>query len=362
MRLTTRTLGQKETFVGALSSESEAALGAFLEAHPRYRELDRSVHLALYTAHQARDQAAWSELTGLGVVVGSSRGATGLWEGYYAAFLAGDGRTPPLTSPTTTLGNLSSWVAQHMEASGPVAELSATCSSSLSAVAIAMAWLRAGMAERFLAGGTEAPLTDFTLAQMRALRIYTNDPLPYPCRPCATDRGRVNSMVLGEGACLLALEPWTERASSRCRALLRGVGMAVEPIRTNTALSAEGQAVRLAMERALLDAGLGRVDAVVTHTPGTALGDRGELYALGEVFGGDLPILTSNKWMLGHTLGASGALGIEYALYLLEEQTWVEYPYPVPFENRKRPIETVMINSVGFGGNAASVILSRPLG
>ena len=90
----------------------------------------------------------------------------------------------------------------------------------------------------------------------------------------------------------------------------------------------------------------------------TALGDRAELSAIRTVFRDRLPILTSNKWILGHTLGASGALGIEYALSILRSQHWVEYPYPTPFENEPRPIRTVMVNSVGFGGNAGSVIVS----
>ena len=100
------------------------------------------------------------------------------------------------------------------------------------------------------------------------------------------------------------------------------------------------------------------VDLIVTHTPGTALGNQAELNAIGRVFGKYRPILTSNKWLLGHTLGASGVLGVEYALSILQHQRWVEYPYPVPFTNRARPIRTVMVNSVGFGGNAGSILLT----
>jgi 3-oxoacyl-(acyl-carrier-protein) synthase len=356
-----RGAGEDTAPVGALSAEAEAALSAFLARHPRYDDLDRSVKLALYAADQAARGAPDPE--SLGIMVGSSRGATGLWEDYHQAFLAsGEQRTPSLTSPTTTLGNLSSWVAQHLGATGPASEMSSTCSTSLYAIGTAMAWLRAGMAARFLAGGTEAPLTAFTIAQMRALRLYSKaSEALYPCRACATDAGRTSSMVLGEGACLLLLELWPpERLrDDSCLGVIRGAGFALESIQTGTALSEEGLALRLSMQRALADAGLDRVDAVVTHSPGTALGDRAELNAVRSVFGAELPVLTSNKWILGHTLGAAGALAVEYALLLLRTGRWVEYPYPVPFTNRGRPIRTVLVNSVGFGGNAASLILGR---
>jgi len=361
-----QTLGQP-TAVAALSRETEQALTDFIQANPRYEDLDRSVKLALYAARQATLESRWQP-TGdhFGICLGSSRGATGLLERYHADFLAtGARRTASLTSPTTTLGNLSSWVAQDVQSHGPTTEISSTCSTSIYAVGTALAWLRAGMARRFLAGGAEAPLTDFTVAQMQALRIYSRDPTAaFPCRPCATDQGKRNSMVLGEGACLLTLERLEsdELAARPTPPLARvnGAGFCVEPITTNTSLSLEGRALSHSMRQALADAGLDTVDLVVTHTPGTALGDQSELNALRDVFGDSLPILTSNKWILGHTLGASGALGIEYALYALRTQRYADYPYPVPFTNHPRPIRVVMVNAVGFGGNAGTVIVSSP--
>jgi 3-oxoacyl-(acyl-carrier-protein) synthase len=79
-----------------------------------------------------------------------------------------------LASPTTTLGNISSWVAHDLQSSGPEISHSITCSTALHALLNGVAWLKAGMADKFLVGGTEAPLTDFTIAQMRALKIYSN--------------------------------------------------------------------------------------------------------------------------------------------------------------------------------------------
>lgn len=364
-----------------LSREAEERLATYARENHRYRSLDRSVKLALYAARQATLNAGWQGMQRIGVLVGSSRGATGLFEQYHREYLASpEGKTASLTSPTTTLGNLATWVAQEIFSVGPTSELSSTCSTAIYAVGSAVAWLRAGMARRFLAGGTEAPLTSFTLAQMRALRIYARDlSSEYPCRPCATDAGRKNTMVLGEGACMLALERLSPEEVVRrvdlersrrlgstnvpprgsLLARIAGVGFSVEPIVTGTSLSEEGHSLHRSMQDALRQARLDRVDLIVTHTPGTALGDRAELAAIRNLFGSDPPELTSNKWILGHTLGAAGALGIEYAIHLLRSLESVPYPYPVPFKQRPCRPQTVMVNSVGFGGNAGSIILAR---
>jgi len=376
-RLRPREHNGKSTPVGALPDGAERALQRFLDDNPRYAELDRTVHLALYAARRAAKMAGWRGSDAGGVTIGSSRGATGLLEKYHAEFLRKpDGKMNPLTSPTTTLGNISNWVAQELGTNGPSGEMSSTCSTSTYAIGTALAWIRGHMAKRFVAGGAEAPLTDFTIAQMRALRIYSRDAeSPYPCRPCAADAGRKNTMVLGEGAGVVALEyldeSEVERRSDRARsergtpkgtplARIAGAGFSVEPIATNTSLSEEGDSLRRSMRQALALSGLDGVDCIITHTPGTALGDRAELNAIRRLFDDrQLPILTSNKWLLGHTLGAAGVLAIEYALYVLRTQQWVPYPYPVPFTNTSRQIRSVMVNSVGFGGNAGSLILTR---
>jgi 3-oxoacyl-(acyl-carrier-protein) synthase len=376
-RLRPREHNGKPTLVGALPDAAERALQALLDEHPRYRELDRTVHLALYAARRAVAMAGWHSGDVGGTMIGSSRGATGLLEKYHAEFLrSSTGKLNPLTSPTTTLGNISNWVAQELGTNGPSGEMSSTCSTSIYAIGSALAWIRGRMAKRFIAGGSEAPLTDFTIAQMRALRIYSRDiESRYPCRPCASDAGKGNTMVLGEGAGIVALECLddreVERREDRARsergtptgtplARIAGAGFSVEAVDTNTSLSEEGDSLRRSMRQALALSGLETVDCIVTHTPGTALGDRAELNAIRRLFSDrQLPILTSNKWLLGHTLGASGVLSIEYALQVLRTQHWVPYPYPVPFTNSSRRIRAVMVNSVGFGGNAGSLILAR---
>ena len=148
-------------WVSKLSSETTAALDQLrLERHG-YETLDNSVLMAIQAARQLPISGIANSQ--IGINIGSSRGATGLWEQYFKAFQE-EGKVSPFTSPTTTLGNISSWVAQDLGARGITIEHSVTCSTALHAVLNGIAWLCSGMADGFIAGGSEAALTPFTLA------------------------------------------------------------------------------------------------------------------------------------------------------------------------------------------------------
>jgi 3-oxoacyl-(acyl-carrier-protein) synthase len=115
------------------------------------------------------------------------------------------------------------------------------------------------------------------------------------------------------------------------------------------------------MKRALSSAGLKTVDAIVMHAPGTAKGDRAEKNAIDIVFEKQqLPLLTSNKWMLGHTFGASGLFSVELAVLMLQHNTFIENPFYSNARHLPEQLKTIMVNAVGFGGNAVSVILQKP--
>ena len=100
------------------------------------------------------------------------------------------------------------------------------------------------------------------------------------------------------------------------------------------------------------------VDAIVMHAPGTIKGDASELKAIQEVFGDSIPALTTNKWKIGHTFGASGMLSVELAALLLQHQKFSKVPF-VEYESVPDQINKVLVNSVGFGGNAVSVLLTE---
>ncbi|OON65657.1 beta-ketoacyl synthase N-terminal-like domain-containing protein [Hymenobacter sp. CRA2] len=347
--------------VAALPAAAEAALDALRRSRPAYRALDRSVLLALLAAQAAFQRAGWSptDPASLAVSLGSSRGATERLETFHADFLR-DGVPPTAASPLTTLGNVASWVADSVGGAGAAISHSSTCSTALQALGNALAWLRAGLAERFLAGGTEAPLTPFTLAQMQALGIYSALPATeYPCRPGA---GGPSTFVLGEGAAVFALE--AVPAARPGDLLLESVGFGFEATGTKTGLTADGQHFQQAARQALRLAGRqpAEVDLLVLHSPGTRAGDAAERRAVEAVFGKNLPACTSNKWQLGHTLGASGALSLDLALGILRGEISSE---PLPFESwlNQRPAPArprrVLVQAAGFGGNAACALVSR---
>jgi 3-oxoacyl-[acyl-carrier-protein] synthase II len=341
--------------VSSLPPAVESKIHALRHSDKRYGSLDRSVHLAMMAAESAVNMANWTGMENFGINIGSSRGATQIWEDYHATYLGTKGRVSPLTSPTTTLGNIASWVGYHVGGSGPALSHSITCSTALHALLNGISWLEAGRSDRFLVGGSEAPLTDFTISQMKALRIYARDEAvreDYPCR--AGDPGkRENSMVLGEGASCFCLE----RGPRRPLAIIEGMGYGTERISTATGLSREGHCLQRAMRMALEEAGHPAIDVIVTHTPGTILGDRVEAYAIEAVFQGKIPFLTNNKWKIGHTLGASGGLSLEMALLMLQHDQLVEVPY-LSGDPANRP-RRIMVNALGFGGNAVSVVLGR---
>jgi 3-oxoacyl-(acyl-carrier-protein) synthase len=355
-----RQLSRPPVWGAALASEGEQAIEELRNSQNTYARLDRSVLLAMLAAEQAVANAGWTDEANAGLLLGSSRGATGLWEKYYDQFSQNE-RLSPQVSPLTTAGNLASHTAQHLGWEGFATDSSITCSTALHAILNAVSWLESGRSKRFLAGGTEAPLTPFTIAQMQALKIYSKEQkTPYPCRSLQLDKKR-NTMVLGEGSALFALEV----DAPAPLAIIRGIGYAREASPTLTAVSEAGIGLQKAMRMALADmSGTEKaVDVIVCHSPGTIRGDQSEWRAIHSVFGKNIPSLTSNKWKLGHTLGASGGLSLELALLMLTHQQIIPIPYLDTNEQqemKRRPIRNVMVNAQGFGGNAVSIIVGAP--
>ncbi len=343
-----------ETFLGGLTEVVDNELQDLRDSDPKYRRLDRTVLMAILTARNAFSQVDWAE--DFGVNFGSSRGATALFEKYHSSFITNsEGSVPTLTSPTTTLGNIASWVGDDLQAKGPTISHSIACSTGLHALLNGIAWLRSGMSANFLVGASEAANTAFTVAQMRALKIHSKATAGevYPCRALDFSK-KSNTMVLGEGAAAFCLEKGIQ---TNALALIVGVGYATEPLQHNISISTDAVCFQKSMKMALDDAGLSSVDAVVMHAPGTVKGDLSEYKSLQNVFGEDLPLLTTNKWKLGHTFATSGLLSMELAILMLQHQFFIPSPF---FSQGKKEValKYVMVNAVGFGGNAVSVIIS----
>lgn len=349
-------LDQQETSVAALEAESKQIVAAVRESDIKYKFLDDSVLFALAASRKAVEKAGWDKDDIFGINIGSSRGATDLFERHYKEYMD-TGKAQTLASPTTTLGNISSWIAHDLQSAGPEISHSITCSTALHALLNGVAWLKSGMADKFLVGGSEAPLTDFTIAQMRALKIYSRidqDDEDWPNLAFDFEKTQ-NTMILGEGAAVCCLETGEKENAI---AYVTGVGYATEILEHNISISAEADCFQKSMKMALQGTNLEEIDAIVMHAPGTIKGDLTELRAIEKVFGEHIPLLTTNKWKIGHTFGASGILSLELALLMMKHDTFVGVPFA---ENSKqtKPLKKIIINAVGFGGNAVSILIEK---
>ena len=178
--------------------------------------------------------------------------------------------------------------------------------------------------------------------------------IQYPSRAMDLEK-KQNSMVLGEGAAMACLEKGKQK---NALGLIIGIGYATEPLKHNVSISSDAQCFQDSMKMALGKLDPSEVDAIVMHAPGTVKGDLSEFKAIEKVFCNKTPFLTTNKWKVGHTFGASGLLSVELALLMLQHQTYITTPF-FNQEPRSKAIKNVMVNAVGFGGNAVSILLSK---
>ncbi|WP_165750037.1 beta-ketoacyl synthase N-terminal-like domain-containing protein [Cellulophaga sp. Z1A5H] len=356
-----------DTWVGALGDEAKEQILALKESDSKYKNLDDSVLFALFASREAMKTAGWSKEANFGVNIGSSRGATALFEKYYEEYLKNK-TSSTLASPTTTLGNISSWIAHDLQTQGPEISHSITCSTALHALLNGYAWIKSGMVNKFMVGGSEAPLTPFTIAQIRALKIYARDATSppqnedtlinaspsYPCQAFNLEKTQ-NTMVLGEGASVVCLE---QGVPENALAIIEGIGYATEVLEHNISISTDAVCFQRSMKMALGELNPDEVDVIVLHAPGTIKGDSSEIKAIEKIFCNKVPFLTTNKWKIGHTFGASGMLSLELALLMMQHQKAIKVPY-VTYDSVPEKISRVLVNAVGFGGNAVSILLKR---
>lgn len=354
-----KTIHKTEYPVIPIHPEAELDLKELLNQFPKYKRSDRTAQIAILAASKCFEKMEDVTNHEWTINAGSSRGATGVWEKYHEEFVK-EQTVPIKSSPLTTLGNISTHIAQHQKLQGFQIDHSITCSSGLQALANAFAWLKSGLTNHFLAVGTEAPLTDFTIAQMVALGIYTKEKDEFPCKPCEKNELKSNTFTLGEAAVAVALI--NKEKPETGEIYLAGMGTASETIPNPTAISPYGDAFRLSMFKAIEHAGLKPkdIDIVIPHSPGTYQGDKAEYNAIQVVFGEHQPKVINHKFLTGHTLGASGLLSVELGYYILTKNLALDFPYPALYTTGKtNNPKTILINSMGFGGNAVSIILKK---
>jgi 3-oxoacyl-(acyl-carrier-protein) synthase len=161
-------------------------------------------------------------------------------------------------------------------------------------------------------------------------------------------------MILGEGAAVFCLDNNLEKGKVK----IIGVGYGTEQIKHGADISIKGLCFQKSIKMATEGMKLDDIDVIVMHAPGTVKGDKAEYNAINAIFKNKTPALTSNKWKIGHALGASGGLSLEMAILMLENNHLIESPF---YQNSSMPknIKTIMVNAVGFGGNAVSIVISK---
>ena len=276
----------------------------------------------------------------------------------------------PMLSPSMAACQISIQNGLH----GPVIASVAACASGVQALIDAQRLIEHGDVEVVIAGGTESailPVAFAALANMGALSKRNDDPAG-ASRPFDADR---DGFVFGEGAAVLVVESaeHAEGRDARIIAEVAGGAMTGDAFHIS-APEPSGSGAARAMTRALRDAGVAaeEVDYVVAHGTSTPLNDATETKAIHAAFGehaGRLAV-SSNKSMIGHTLGAAGAISAVAAVCAIRDgkiPPTINYETPdpacdldyVPNTAREAPVRTAIINGFGFGGQNAVAVFRR---
>jgi nodulation protein E len=305
-------------------------------------------------------------LTAANIVGNGAGGQTTIDDQYVRVYVQNHQKVHPLTVPRLMANAAVSHVSMDLGLKGPTYTITSACSSGTHAIGQAFHMVRSGQSPFALAGGTEACLTFGVMRSWEALRVLSMD----TCRPFSKNR---SGLVLGEGAAMMVLET-RERAmarGARIYAEMLGFGMSADAADI-TAADVHG-GVR-AMRAALADARINPedIDYVNAHGTGTVLNDRTESEGLRILFGphADKLAVSSNKAVLGHSLGGAGALELAATALTLQRQTIpptanYEEPDPecdldfVPNVARDATVRAAMKSSFAFGGLNAVLVLGR---
>lgn len=338
---------------------------------------DRFAQFALIAALEAISDAGlrpnqWRDDTRIAVIIGTGAGGTETFEVQYRQHVTdGPEAVSPLTLPMGLLNMAAGQVAIELGARGPCLTPVTACASGATAIGIGRDLLRTGQADIVIAGGTEAPVTPFYVSAFARMRALSRNPDPATAsRPFDAER---DGFVIGEGAGIFVMET-KEHASARgarVRAVVSGYGASADAHHV-TSPHPRGYGARTAMRSALADAGLGpdQIDYVNAHGTSTPANDIIEPAAICDVIG-DKVFVSSTKGVTGHLLGAAGAVEAAFAALA------TEYDLIPPTAGLRRAdpriaarlvsgdpvastVRHALTNSFGFGGQNATLVLSKP--
>ena len=337
---------------------------------PRAEEMDRVSRLCVKAAGEAIEDAAMDmskeDISRVSVIMGSCVGGVKSIEDYYET------DKPTSDIPKMTISAIANQVAEIYGAGGVVTNVANACAASTISIAYACDLIRAGKSDVVIAGGSDAfasvPFAGFTA-------LHALD--PEGCSPF----NRCEGITLGEGSGVLVVESY-EHAKARnariyCEVLGSGVSSDAHHI---TAPREDGEGQMHAIRRAIENSGIDEkeIGYINAHGTGTGKNDNAEFLSLHTIFDdkNDNLSVSSTKAMVGHCLGAAGAIEAVFAVkaltenmipptlgYTEEDLTRLEEKAGkidfTPNEKKEKELVSVMSNSFAFGGNNASIIFSK---
>ena len=345
------------------------------------RKVDPFIVYAMTAAAQALKDAGWhpksrEDQIATGVVIGSGIGGIGgIYDASITLLEKGPRRISPFFIPGRIINLASGYVSIAHGLKGPNHAVVTACSTGAHAIGDASRLIGFGDADVMVAGGAESPVNRLSLAGFaacRALSTSYNDRPESASRPY--DRGR-DGFVMGEGAGVVVLEEY-EHAKARgvhIYAEVIGYGLSGDAYHI-TSPAEDGDGAFRCMEAAVKRAGISPADLdyINAHGTSTPLGDEIELKAVERLVGNAAArlVMSSTKSATGHLLGAAGAVeaifcllamrdGIAPPTLNLEDPSVDTAIDLVPLKARRRPIETALSNSFGFGGTNASLVFRR---
>jgi len=337
--------------------------------------LDRFSQFGLLAAQEAMRSSGIEfqdeERPRFGVVMGSGMGGAGTFEsGYFNLFAKHAERLHPFTIPKIMHNAATSQICMEFGAQGPSLTTATACSSAGHAIGEAFHFIKFGIADVMLTGGSEAPITFGMMRCWESVRVLAtgNGDPSRACRPFSADR---EGLVMGEGGALVLLEEWehARKRGARIYAEVAGYGLSSDASHiTQPSVEGPARAVRMALQEAQVNPQ--EVDYINAHGTGTRLNDVTETQVIKEVFGEHARHLaiSSTKSMHGHTMGATGAVEL-VATVMATERGWIpptaNYTQPdpecdldyVPNQAREKPIRVAVSNSFAFGGLNAVLLI-----
>jgi len=384
-------LTEKRSGIGPITKFDPSGLSSRIAGELKYfsaehyiskkdiQRLDPFIHYAIAASIMAADDAGLAAgansrspvLEYAGIVIGSSRGGiTNMGNSLQKHLLNGKPFSAYLMS-STTINMASSAISMKFGIKGPALGISTACASGANAIGEALRLIRCGEIDIAFAGGTEAPLCRLAVggyASSGALSGRNNAPQE-ASRPFDKDR---DGFVISEGAAILVIEELDHalKRKSKVYAELTGYGISSDAFH-QTKPDSKGEAI--AIKKALNNAGLSaeKIDYINAHATSSPLGDLAESLAIREVFGKKVDDIhvSSSKSMLGHMLGAAGAVETAITAMSIDREIIIptanlENPDPACGLNHvtttiNKKITAAITNSFGFGGANAVLVLKK---